>query len=156
MDLKGIKSLVSDFTTVFTRAKQYAEEAIGTAEKSELDQQYESLAEKADIYKTWTERVVASLEAVVQPNPNMRYIEKTIGAKKDRLRNLEYLGNDMIDAGIALGPSTSYGNLLVKVGKTQKDLGQTEKEFVQNTYDTYIIPIRRFLEEDVKTINVSF
>lgn len=72
--------------------------------------------------------------------------------KRDRLRNLEYLGNDMIDAGIAFGPSTVYGNALVKVGKTQQQLGQTEKDFVLNSYRTFIIPFRKFLDEDMKTI----
>jgi len=67
---KGFKNLLSDVTTVFTRAKQYAEETIGTAERTDLDQQYESLAERADIYKHWTERIVAKLEAVIQPNPS--------------------------------------------------------------------------------------
>ena len=66
--------------------------------------------------------------------------------KRDRLRNYEYLGNDMIDAGIAFGPSTVYGNALVKVGKTQQSLGQAEKDFVLNSYRTFIIPFRKFLD----------
>ena len=72
--------------------------------------------------------------------------------KRDRLRNLEYLGNDMIDAGIAFGPSTVYGGALVKVGKTEQLLGQAEKDFVLNSYRTFIIPFRKFLDEDMKTI----
>lgn len=154
---KSIKTLFSDVTTVFTRAKQYAEETIGTAERTELDQQYESLAERADTCKQWTERIVAKLEAVIQPNPNMRYGDILIErmgteVKRDRLRNLEYLGNDMIDAGIAFNPSSVYGNALVKVGKAQQNLGQTERDFVANSYRTFIIPLRKFLEEDMKTI----
>lgn len=88
----------------------------------------------------------------------MRYgdllIEKMQGTeiKRDRLRNLEYLGNDMIDAGIAFGPSTVYGNALVKVGKTQQALGETERSFVVESYRTFIIPFRKFLDEDMKTI----
>ena len=66
----SFKNLFSDVSTVFTRAKQYAEETIGTAERTELDYEYEQLAEKADTYKLWTERIVAKLEAVVQPNPS--------------------------------------------------------------------------------------
>ncbi|CAG2118443.1 unnamed protein product, partial [Medioppia subpectinata] len=54
---KSFKGLVSDVGTVFTRAKQYAEETIGTAEKTELDAQFESLAERADRTKLWTERI---------------------------------------------------------------------------------------------------
>ncbi|KAH9421089.1 Endophilin-B1 [Dermatophagoides pteronyssinus] len=160
---KSLKNLVSDVTTVFTRAKQYAEETIGTAERTELDNEYEKLAERADCYRQWTERIVSKLEAVIQPNPNMRYgemlIERTMGSNNDliksrdnRLRNLEYLGNDMIDAGIAFGPTTLYGSALVKIGKHQTELGQAEKDFVQNSYRTIIIPLRKFLDEDMKTI----
>ncbi|XP_075590756.1 SH3 domain containing GRB2 like, endophilin-B isoform X1 [Dermatophagoides farinae] len=160
---KSLKNLVSDVTTVFTRAKQYAEETIGTAERTELDSEYEQLAERADCYRQWTERIVSKLEAVIQPNPNMRYgemlIERTMGSnteliksRDNRLRNLDYLGNDMIDAGIAFGPSTLYGSALVKVGKHQTELGQAEKDFVQNAYRTIIIPLRKFLDEDMKTI----
>lgn len=174
---KSIKTLFSDVTTVFTRAKQYAEETIGTAERTELDQQYESLAERADTCKQWTERIVAKLEAVIQPNPSKKsamiylmiqlfffcfYLDMRYGdiliermgteVKRDRLRNLEYLGNDMIDAGIAFNPSSVYGNALVKVGKAQQNLGQTERDFVANSYRTFIIPLRKFLEEDMKTI----
>lgn len=72
------KGLFSDMTTVFTRARQYAEETIGTAERTELDQQYESLAEKADTYKQWTERIVAKLEAVIQPNPSKAQLMKAV------------------------------------------------------------------------------
>ena len=66
----SFKNLFSDVSTVFTRAKQYAEETIGTAERTELDYEYEQLAEKADVYKLWTEKIVSKLEAVVQPNPS--------------------------------------------------------------------------------------
>ena len=49
---------------------QYAEETIGTAEKTELDAQFESLAERADKTKLWTEKIVAKTESVLQPNPS--------------------------------------------------------------------------------------
>ena len=90
---------------------------------------------------------------------DMRYGEMLIEKmgteiKRDRLRNLEYLGNDMIDAGISFGPTTYYGSTLVKVGKAQQCLGQAEKEFVINSYRTLIIPFRKFLDEDMKTVAV--
>ncbi|UXI21776.1 anaphase-promoting complex subunit [Sarcoptes scabiei] len=58
----------------------------------------------------------------------------------------------MVDAGIACGPTTLYGDALMKVGKHQICLGQAEKEFVQQSYRTIIIPLRKFLDEDMKTI----
>ena len=56
---------------------QYAEETIGTAERTELDSEYEQLAERADCYRQWTERIVSKLEAVIQPNPSL-YLHFTL------------------------------------------------------------------------------
>lgn len=72
--------------------------------------------------------------------------------KKERLRNLEWLGNDMIDAGIDFGPGTVYGSALIKVGQAQQRLGQSERDFVTNAYRGFVEPLRKFLDEDMKTI----
>ncbi|XP_054164203.1 endophilin-B1-like isoform X3 [Oppia nitens] len=153
---KSLKGLVSDVGTVFTRAKQYAEETIGTAEKTELDAQFESLADRADRTKLWTERIVSKTEAVLQPNPNTRYgdmiFDKIGPLKGERTRNLEALGTDMIDAGVEYGPGTVYGSALIKVGKAQQSLGGTEREFVANSDRNFVQPLRKFLDEDMRTI----
>lgn len=116
------------------------------------------------MYKHWTEKLVSKLEAVVQPNPNMRYgdmlIDKMgtdmmLNQRDQRMRNLEYLGTDMIDAGIAFGATTVYGSNLIKVGKAQQSLGGVEKEFVASSYKAFIIPFRKFLDDDMKTVTVS-
>ena len=59
---------MSKMIFVFFRV-QLTEEKLGTSEKTELDSHYENLAERADITKTWTERIVRSTEAVLTPNP---------------------------------------------------------------------------------------
>jgi len=76
-------------------------------------------------------------------------------SKKERMRNLEWLGADMIDAGIEFGPGTVYGSALIKVGKAQQNLGQTEREFVANSYRSFVQPLKKFLDEDMRTITVS-
>ena len=60
----------------------------------------------------------------------------------------------MIDAGIEFGPGTVYGSALIKVGKTQQNLGQTERNFVTGAYRGFVQPLRKFLDEDMKTITV--
>ncbi len=57
---------------------QYAEETIGTAEKTELDAQFESLAERADKTKLWTEKIVAKTESVLQPNPSKPMFDMSV------------------------------------------------------------------------------
>ena len=42
-----------------------------------------------------------------------------LGMKNERQTNLEYLGDDMIEAGNEFGTDTPYGSALVRVGTTQ-------------------------------------
>lgn len=80
---------------------QLTEEKLGTAERTELDGHFESLAERAECTKNWTEKIVRNTEAVLTPNPGNRaedFIFEKIEKKKPvRLSNLEYLGLDMIE-----------------------------------------------------------
>ena len=63
--------------------------------------------------------------------------------KKERMRNMECLGTDMIDAGIEFGPGTVYGSALIKVGKAQQNLGLTEREFVANSYRNFVHTVEK-------------
>lgn len=80
---------------------QLTEEKLGTSEKTELDAQFESLSERSDVTKQWTERIVKNTEAVLTPNPGNRVedfiFEKIEKKKPNRLSNLEYLGLDMVE-----------------------------------------------------------
>lgn len=74
---------------------------MGTSEKTELDAQFENLAEKSDLTRQWTEKLVRDTVAVLTPNPGNRVedfiFEKIEKKKPNRLSNLEYLGLDMIE-----------------------------------------------------------
>lgn len=50
---------------------QLTEEKLGTSEKTELDAHFESLANRADVTKMWTEKMVSDTGAVLIPNPGM-------------------------------------------------------------------------------------
>lgn len=45
------------------------EETLGTSEKTELDANLENLAERANATKTWTEKILRNMEAMLTPNP---------------------------------------------------------------------------------------
>lgn len=83
---------------------QLTEEKLGTSEKTELDSHFESLADRADCSKVWTEKILRSTESVLIPNPGNRaedFIFEKIEKKKPvRLSNLEYLGMDMIEVSV--------------------------------------------------------
>ncbi|RWS13501.1 endophilin-B2-like isoform X2 [Dinothrombium tinctorium] len=153
--VKTIKGFAAEAATALSRAVQYTEEKLGTSEKTELDAHFESLCESCDKTRFWTEKIVSKTESVLQPNPNTRvedYLFEKFDKKKDRLSNLENLGKDMIDAGLHFGPGTVYGSALIKVGQTQQKLGKAEREFVTKSYKSFVHPLRKFLDEDVRTV----
>ncbi|XP_071546020.1 endophilin-B1 isoform X2 [Panulirus ornatus] len=153
MDLKKLAGQAGQF---LTRAVQYTEEKIGSAEKTELDGHFESLSLQAESARHWTEKLLTGAEAVLIPNPGNRVedmiFEKIEKRRPNRLSNLEYLGLDMVQAGNEFGPGTAYGSALQKVGGAQQRLGLVEREFVSNAVQGYVQPMRKFLETEMKTI----
>jgi hypothetical protein len=83
-----------------------------------LDAHFENLAQRADLTKKWTEKLVADTHSVIIPNPGYRledfFVEKIENRKPNRMSNLEWLGMDMISAGNEYGPGTAYGLFGIK------------------------------------------
>lgn len=50
------------------------EETLGTSEKTELDAHLEHLAERANATRTWTEKILRNMEAVLTPNPGIKLL----------------------------------------------------------------------------------
>ncbi|RWS23640.1 Endophilin-B1-like protein, partial [Leptotrombidium deliense] len=153
--VKTIKGFAAEAATALSRAVQYTEERLGTSERTELDSHFELLSDSSDKTKYWTERIVSRTEAVLQPNPNTRvedYLYQKFDKKKERLSNMEWMSKDMIDAGLHFGPGTIYGSALIKVGQTQQKLGKEEREFVDKSYKSFVNPLKKFLDEDVRNV----
>ncbi|XP_035726784.1 endophilin-B1-like isoform X3 [Vespa mandarinia] len=152
----NVKKLVKDAGAVLSRVVQLTEETLGTSEKTELDAHLEHLAERANATKTWTEKVLSNMEAVLTPNPGNRiedfFYEKIDIKKPNRLSNLEYVGIDMIEAGNHFGSGIAYGSALIKVGQCQQKLGQIERDFIGIAANCYIQPLRKFLDGEMKTV----
>ncbi|XP_015183183.1 PREDICTED: endophilin-B1 isoform X1 [Polistes dominula] len=153
----NVKKLVKDAGAALSRVVQLTEETLGTSEKTELDAHLEHLAERANATKTWTEKILRNMEAVLTPNPGNRiedfFYEKIDKKKPNRLSNLEYVGIDMIEAGNDFGPGIAYGSSLIKVGQCQQKLGQIERDFIGIAANCYIQPLRKFLDGEMKTVS---
>lgn len=74
--------------------------------------------------------------------------------RKERLRNLEWLGSNMVAAGQELTPGDTYGSALIKCGQTQLKVGQIEREFASRADRDFIKPLKKFLDEDAKALMV--
>ncbi|CAD6185389.1 unnamed protein product [Caenorhabditis auriculariae] len=128
------------------------------AERTELDSHFENLLQRADKTEEHTRRLLSAIESYLQPNPTVRMEEvfyEKLELKKDgvtRQNNLEHLATAMSEAGDQFGSTTPYGSALVKVSQTQQRLGQAERELCAQAASHTLLPIRRFLEGDMKTI----
>jgi endophilin-B len=132
------------------------EEKLGTSERTELDAHFENLAERSDTTKAWTEKLLKDTEAVLTPNPGYRVedfiFEKIEKKKPARLSNLEYLGQDMIEAGGEFGQDGPYGAALIKIGQAQQKLGACERDFIGSAGICWTDPLQKFLDGEMKTI----
>lgn len=46
--------------------------------------------------------------------------------------------------------TTFIGSMLIKVGTSELKLGQTEREFINVAVDSFVDPLNRFLDNEVK------
>ncbi|ULT81904.1 hypothetical protein L5515_017573 [Caenorhabditis briggsae] len=154
----NFKKIASDAGGFFSRAKQLTEETFLKAERTELDSHFENLLKRADKTEDHTRRLLSSIESYLQPNPTVRMEEvfyEKLELKKDgvvRQNNLEQLSTAMTEAGETFGETTPYGTALLKVAQTESRLGQAERELCAQAATNTLLPIRRFLEGDMKTI----
>ncbi|XP_017837553.1 endophilin-B1 isoform X2 [Drosophila busckii] len=153
----NMKNLVKEAGSTISRVVQLTEEKLGTTERTEYDLHFQSLAERADVTKSWTEKIVRDTESVLIPNPQNRVedfiFEKIDKSKPKRLSNLEHLALNMIEAGGDFGQDMPYGQALIKVGQAEQKLGQHEHDFIATSGICFTQPLRKFLEGEMKTIS---
>lgn len=152
-----LRSRLTFSTFILFALLQLTEEKLGTTERTEYDLHFQNLAERADVTKTWTEKIVRDTESVLIPNPQNRVedfiFEKIEKSKPKRLSNLEHLALDMIEAGGDFGQDMSYGQALIKVGQAEQKLGQCEHDFIATSGICFTQPLRKFLDGEMKTIS---
>ncbi|VDK74594.1 unnamed protein product [Litomosoides sigmodontis] len=152
----NFKKIASDASGFFSRAKQLTEETFLKAEKTELDAHFENLLQRADKTEEHTKRLLSAMESYLQPNPTIRveevFYEKLELRKENRLNNLEQLAHAMKEAGNEFGAGTPYGSALLKTAQTEFKLGAGERDFINSCASNTLLPVRRFLEGDMKTI----
>jgi endophilin-B len=155
----NLKKFANDASGLFNRARQFTEETLLHAERTELDPQLEQMLHRLDATEDQTRKLLTNLEAYLQPNPALRVgdvitekLELRKNSTDQRFNNLEYLGAAMQGAGQTFGPDTNFGGALLKVSAAEMKLGAAEREMMQTTSTQTLAPIRRFLEGDIRNI----
>ena len=68
------------------------------------------------------------------------------------MSNFEYLGLDLIEAGGTFGSDGAYGCALIKAGQAEQKLGQCERDFIANAGMSFLNPLKKFLDGEMRTI----
>lgn len=50
------------------------------------------------------------------------------------------------------GQNEAYGSALTKVGQAEQKIGQCEREFIGASYISFVQPLRKFLDGDMKAV----
>jgi len=151
------KKLTSGAGTLLNRAKQYTEEKLGNAEKTEYEETFQSMLDNADKTKNWTEKVLSQTQCYLQPNPTIRVEdkmqEKLQGYKATRMMETDILGQIMVDAGNDLsGGAPAYSSALIRCGEAQQKIGAANRELIQTSVEKFIIPLQAFLDGEMKNL----
>ncbi|XP_011488481.1 endophilin-B1 [Oryzias latipes] len=148
--------LAVDAGQFINRTVQLTEESLGQTDKTALDPGLEELLALADATKVWTEQIITQTEVLLQPNPGARLEDRLYEhlewSAPPRPRAHELLGEEMVQAGLEVGSTTPYGTALMRCGGTQKQLGETERKFVQSVNIHFLTPLRCFTEGEYRAI----
>jgi len=151
------KKLTTGAGTLFSRAKQFTEEKLGQAEKTEYDEEFKKNLDQAEKIKTWTEKIMKQTESYLQPNPTVRaqnnIQERLQGYKATRILETDLLGQTLVEAGNDLSSAApAYGDALVKCGEAHQKIGAANREMMQTAVDNFLHPLQVFLDGDMKNL----
>jgi len=137
------------FKQSINRVKQSVDEKFGSAERTELDPDLQRLINRAEEIKSSTEKILSDIEAYIQPDPSLRILPNMM---MEGLNKPETVGQNMSQLGTKLGTEDSYGKIMIKGGEAFHKMGQVEREFMAAAQTKYVLPVRRFLNEEVKIL----
>lgn len=156
-----VKKFATGASTMFSRVRQYTEEQLGQAEKTQLDEEVNKLWTRFESTNETITKLKSSVEGLLQPNPNLRY-EKMLLSKIDSGNTLgrpqeesqfQQLSKSMELCSNSQRPHhEKFASVLAAIGKSEGEIASAEQDFVNHTKDSVLRPFYSFLENDAKTI----
>lgn len=144
---EGLGTLGSMSVKGFDRAKQFSQEKMGNAVKTEYDQDFVHLAARVESTRMCINSTANASRNFLQPNAAARledmFNEKVTGrgsAIDKRPSYSEILGNTMKQGGQEIGDSTQLGQSLLEVGTTFEKVGMLEREYLRDVYNQFFKP----------------
>uniref|UniRef100_A0A8C4PXP7 BAR domain-containing protein n=1 Tax=Eptatretus burgeri TaxID=7764 RepID=A0A8C4PXP7_EPTBU len=149
---------MSDFLkgmmTQVNKGVQMANEAMGQAQKTELDQEFVDMFNKVDTTKILCDNIIAQVEVMLECNLGAKFtgMVSSLIKKENGKTNFEILGQILNKAGTDVGADSSYGGSLIKCGDSEQKIGALEAIFKQEMGEKFLKPFQLFLSEEYPNI----
>jgi len=173
----GLGALGSMSVKGFDRAKQFSQEKMGSAVKTEYDQEFAALSGRVETTRTCVNNTSTAARNFLQPNVSARledmfnekvtvaseinnanladlasYIPHRKGSAVDKRQSYsETLGATMKTGGMELG-ELAIGQTLLEVGSTFQKIGMLEREYLGDVYAKFFKPFNSHLQMEWGTI----
>lgn len=146
----------------FDRAKQFSQERMGSAVKTELDQDFVQLADRVEQTRCCVNKTSNYARNFLQPNAAARLedmFNETVTGKgtaiDKRPTYSEQMGEHMRCSAHHIGESTKIGQGFAEVGTTFKELGKLEREYISDVFHNFFKPFSTHLQEEYSNITIE-
>ncbi|XP_030748525.1 endophilin-A isoform X4 [Sitophilus oryzae] len=143
------------------KCNQYVTEKMGGAEGTKLDLDFMDMERKTDVTVELVEDLQIKTKEFLQPNPTARAkmaavkgISKLSGqAKSNTYPQPEgVLGDCMLSYGKKLGDDSMFGNALVEMGESLKQMADVKYSLDDNIKQNFLEPLHHLQTKDLKEV----
>uniref|UniRef100_A0A0N4ZX01 SH3 domain-containing GRB2-like protein n=1 Tax=Parastrongyloides trichosuri TaxID=131310 RepID=A0A0N4ZX01_PARTI len=146
----------------FNKANQYLSETIGAAESTKLDDEYNEMERKTDVFYESISALIAGTNEYLQPNPATRAKMAAMGAMskvRGTTKTSPYpqteglLSETMAKYGKSLGEDSDFGNALLDASEAYKQLADIKYQLEDNVKHNFLDPIAHLQINELKEVN---
>ncbi|XP_032824872.1 endophilin-A3-like isoform X1 [Petromyzon marinus] len=145
----------------FHKASQFVSEKVGGAEGTKLDDDFLEMEKKIDTTQKAVVDIVTKTQEYLQPNPASRAklgMLNTMSKIRGQVKSTGYpqpegtLGECMVKYGQDLGEESNFGQALVDVGESYKEMAEVKDGLDIGVKQNFIDPLQGLQEKELREI----
>nr|XP_033776486.1 endophilin-A3 isoform X2 [Geotrypetes seraphini] len=145
----------------FHKASQLLSEKISRTEGTKLDRDFQGMEKKIDLTSKAVAELISKTIEYLQPNPAYRAklgMLNTMSKIRGQVKTTGYsqteglLGDSMLRYGRELGDDSAFGNAMIDVGESMKQMAEVKDSLDINMKQNFIDPLQSLQDKDLREI----